>query len=333
MATVPGQEPEGYEAFLADLRSSGLLGGVGAEDAAQVVLGLFLHRISGGEAARLMAEFPYELQMLLGEVAPAQDAEAGRFGRDELVQSVARQLVVDPGPAEAIARAVFAATRVQLSDETAARVAHQLPADLREWWERPETPPLVSPEDLRDARLDEMVGEIIRALTCDEAFAWSALAEVLCALEHRLSGGEARLLAEELPWRLRQILRSCQPQAAEPPHPIGRKGFLEHLELRLDVDRGRAEQVAQAVFTAVRRNISPERARDVSAQLPSDLKALWWGRIRAAPPEEEKAREAEAAPEPMRLARALLYLSLGRVALRAAKALRRLALALSDRPR
>lgn len=286
-----------YEEYLADLRSGGVLGEIDPEVATRAVLGAFLRRVSGKEAARLVVELPAGLRALLRDLSPPVDLDAAHFSRDELTRKVASALTVEEPEAEAIVRTVLAAIRVQCSEERAGYLAGQLPADLRDVWLHPGVPPLLPPEDLGDARLDEMLEDVRRSLDCDEAFAWSALAETLCALEHRLSGGEARHLFEELPWRLRQVIRGCRPARADAAPRMGVRSFVEHLEARLGVDHRRAEHAILAVCGAVRQHISEEAARDVSAQLPMELKKIWWGKVaprarghaaRVTPPVEER---------------------------------------------
>ncbi|MHB8875777.1 MAG: DUF2267 domain-containing protein, partial [Myxococcaceae bacterium] len=260
------------------LRSSRMLGELSPEEATRAVLGLFLHRVSGGEAHRTLDELPPAVRELLGSEAPAREAQAAVFGRQELVRWVASRLGVDESRADSVIRAVFAAARLHCSEEQAARVAGQLPYGLRTMWFRPAVPPLVSPEDFLDERLDRILGHVRRALDCDEATAWRVTAQVLCQLERRLSGGEGAQLLEELPWRLRELMQVCRPRDGEPPVAGSLRSFVEAVASRLELDHAGAEGATRAVFEAVRNAISEKEARDVSGQLPGDLKALWWGR-------------------------------------------------------
>ena len=103
-----------------------------------------------------------------------------------------------------------------------------------------------------------------------------AAVAVLCTLEQRVSGGEARDVNDELPWALRDLLRHCELHPRSRPERFGRGEFLTRIseDLELD-DPAEAERISRTVLMAVRELLSEKETSDVIAQLPPDLQALW----------------------------------------------------------
>jgi uncharacterized protein (DUF2267 family) len=108
-----------------------------------------------------------------------------------------------------------------------------------------------------------------------EQRAAEAASAVLCALEQRLSGGEARDLDEELPWALRDLVRRCQQHPRARPQGTGRDEFVARVAGELELEPLQAERVVRDVFSAVRDLLSEQESSDVAGQLPADLRALW----------------------------------------------------------
>lgn len=98
---------------------------------------------------------------------------------------------------------------------------------------------------------------------------------VLCTLEQRLTGPEARDLNFELPWALRDLLRHCEIHPRARPEKIGRAEFLARVAEQLEVDEVQATAITRTVFARARTMISEKEASDVASQLPPDLAALW----------------------------------------------------------
>jgi len=98
---------------------------------------------------------------------------------------------------------------------------------------------------------------------------------VLCTLEQRLTGPEARDLNFELPWALRDLLRRCELHPRARPEKIGRAEFLARVAEQLEVDEVQAEAITRTVFASARAMISEKEAGDVASQLPPDLEPLW----------------------------------------------------------
>ena len=121
-----------YAAFIKDLCQAGNLDRPLAESAAVSVVGALIRRIQPTEAKDLEAQLPRRLV----EFLPRPDATPGprRFGRDELLQTVADDLGVEVAHVEPIIRAVFTTLRNHITEGEANDVEHNLPADLQALW-------------------------------------------------------------------------------------------------------------------------------------------------------------------------------------------------------
>jgi len=106
-------------------------------------------------------------------------------------------------------------------------------------------------------------------------------------LAERLSAGEARDIAEQLPGDLGKWLAS--ENGAEPFHA---DEFLRRIAEREEVDLATAERHAQAVFAALGRTVSPGEVSDMAAELPKDFGPL----LAAARAEAERLEPPEILP-------------------------------------
>jgi uncharacterized protein (DUF2267 family) len=102
-----------------------------------------------------------------------------------------------------------------------------------------------------------------------------AAAAVLRALRDRLTVTEAAQAAAQLPRELKRLW-STGRRAQLRPVKLRRREFLE----RVRVDGGltslqQSERVIDAVFAALKEQLSPGEAGDIVAQLPRDLKTQW----------------------------------------------------------
>lgn len=100
-------------------------------------------------------------------------------------------------------------------------------------------------------------------------------AGVLCRLERRMTGGQARSLDLELPWAVRDLLRSCPRDEAARPERFGARELVAALADDLKLDPAEAERAARLVLSTVRGLLSERESAAVLAQLPPDLQALW----------------------------------------------------------
>jgi uncharacterized protein (DUF2267 family) len=91
----------------------------------------------------------------------------------------------------------------------------------------------------------------------------------LTTLAERLSAGEARDVAEQLPSELRPWLTS-----EGGPEPFHVDEFLRRVAEREQVDPTTAERHARAVMAALGHAVSPDELHDMASELPKDFEPL-----------------------------------------------------------
>jgi uncharacterized protein (DUF2267 family) len=102
-----------------------------------------------------------------------------------------------------------------------------------------------------------------------------ATGAVLRALRDRLTPEEAAQAVAQLPRELKQLWASGRPALSQ-PLKLHRREFLERVRVDAGLkSRRQAEMVTDAVFAALKEQLSPGEAGDIAAQLPRDLKAQW----------------------------------------------------------
>src|SRR5678810_801134 len=100
-----------------------------------------------------------------------------------------------------------------------------------------------------------------------------ATAAVLHALRDRLTPDEAAQAAAQLPRELKALWGSGHPPLGRRPLKLHRPEFLERVRLEAGLTSTlQAEQVTDAVFAALKEQVSDGEADDIMAQLPRDLK-------------------------------------------------------------
>jgi uncharacterized protein (DUF2267 family) len=119
------------------------------------------------------------------------------------------------------------------------------------------------------------IDSLVRAGLGNAQAAEQAAVAVLCNLQQRISGGEARDMNDELPWALRDLLRRCELHPRSRPERFGREEFLVRIAEDLGSEDVDAERVARTVLASVRELLSEKEASDVLSQLPPDMQALW----------------------------------------------------------
>lgn len=120
---------------LDDIERSGALPvRIGAREAFSSVMCLFEQRLSGGDARDLLLGLPRALRPFVERCMLERREEPTTFGLEELSANVAADLGVELVEADAIVAAVIAAVTRALPEEELARVASQLPDDLRAVW-------------------------------------------------------------------------------------------------------------------------------------------------------------------------------------------------------
>jgi uncharacterized protein (DUF2267 family) len=98
---------------------------------------------------------------------------------------------------------------------------------------------------------------------------------VLCAVEQRIFGEEARDMEAQLPQRLTELLHSCERHEGAPPEKFGRAEMLQRVGQDLGLNPDAVEPIVRAVFAVIRERISEGEAEDVMNQLPHDIRDLW----------------------------------------------------------
>ncbi|HEY2991763.1 MAG TPA: DUF2267 domain-containing protein [Methylomirabilota bacterium] len=102
-----------------------------------------------------------------------------------------------------------------------------------------------------------------------------ATAAVLHALHDRLTPDEAAHAAAQLPGELKAMWAGAGP-ALDRPLKLHRREFLERVREEGGLANSiQAEQATDAVFAALKEQLSEGEADDIMAQLPRDLKWQW----------------------------------------------------------
>lgn len=102
-----------------------------------------------------------------------------------------------------------------------------------------------------------------------------AAVSVLCALEQRIFGEEARDMNAQLPRKLVELLHRCERHEGPPPRKFGRAELLNMVGQDLSLNPDAVEPVVRAVFSTLQDQISDGEAEQVMNQLPQDLRDLW----------------------------------------------------------
>jgi uncharacterized protein (DUF2267 family) len=89
-------------------------------------------------------------------------------------------------------------------------------------------------------------------------------------LAERISGGEARDLAAQLPDELRDYLLKDDA----PPQLLNAAEFVHEVRARAGVDDQWATEGARAVFTTLRDAVSDDEVEDLLSELPKDIRQL-----------------------------------------------------------
>jgi uncharacterized protein (DUF2267 family) len=131
----PVELPETHPIFAEIAKRTELPEGVDAARAFAVVIGKLSRRVTGGEARHLSKALPADVRPILEPSIRDREERPERFGREELLSTVARELHTDRP--ERIARAVIHAVEKFLSRTAFKHVRSQLPADLNELWTSP----------------------------------------------------------------------------------------------------------------------------------------------------------------------------------------------------
>jgi uncharacterized protein (DUF2267 family) len=119
------------------------------------------------------------------------------------------------------------------------------------------------------------VREHVDGLGMEEAK--QATAVVLRALRDRLTREEAEQVAAQLPAPLKEVWVTGD-RPGRRPVKLRRDEFLQRVKHEAGLLSGAAaRRLTEAVFSALKAQLSPGEAEDVVAQLPKDLKEIWTG--------------------------------------------------------
>ncbi len=115
--------------------------------------------------------------------------------------------------------------------------------------------------------------QFIKTVQREAAISWDeaerAVRSTLETLAERLSAGEARDIARQLPGDLGKWLAGSN--GAQPFHA---DEFLRRVAEREQVDLDTAERHARAVFLAIARAVKGRELKDMAAELPKDFEPL-----------------------------------------------------------
>jgi uncharacterized protein (DUF2267 family) len=124
-------------------------------------------------------------------------------------------------------------------------------------------------------KYDEFIARVAENVGVSSSEAEKLTSATLETLAERISGGEARDLAAQLPLPLQDAL---QP-ASEEAERFSFKEFVRRTAERAGMDAGVAEIAVDAVLVTLRDAVTPGEFDDVLSQLPQDFKRLGAPRI------------------------------------------------------
>lgn len=113
----------------------------------------------------------------------------------------------------------------------------------------------------------EFIDSVARRSATSPAQAEALTRATLQTLAERLTGGEARDLAAQLPREFREDL--CN--AREPAEPFGFAEFIQRVSARAGVDISGADRSVLAVFKTICTDVTSDEFDDIMAQLPEEF--------------------------------------------------------------
>lgn len=114
----------------------------------------------------------------------------------------------------------------------------------------------------------------------DSAYAKLATEAVLRTLHDRLTEGQADHIEAHLPKELKPLwsrgLTDRLVAMWRGPDKMTRSEFLDRVQRRAHLhDKNTSKDFTQGVFKALKKQLPPKDAENVSSQLPNDLRDLW----------------------------------------------------------
>jgi uncharacterized protein (DUF2267 family) len=117
----------------------------------------------------------------------------------------------------------------------------------------------------------EFIGTVEREAEVPWQTAERAASATLETLGERISGGEARYLAQQLPHGLREVV---DEHAGDGPQGFSAAEFLQRVQAREHVPIGQAQRHVRAVFAALRHTVSDDEIATLASELPRELEML-----------------------------------------------------------
>jgi uncharacterized protein (DUF2267 family) len=115
----------------------------------------------------------------------------------------------------------------------------------------------------------DFIGTVERKAELPHDAAEQAARATLETLAERISGGESRDIAEELPEELRGAM-----DGDPAPQSFTTQEFFQRVQRREHVPIRDAERHVGAVFAALRETVGPDEIADLASELPRELEAL-----------------------------------------------------------
>jgi uncharacterized protein (DUF2267 family) len=121
-----------------------------------------------------------------------------------------------------------------------------------------------------DMQYEEFITRVAQSAGVSQDTAAALTRATLATLAERISGGEARDLAAQLPARLQTPLMGAEEQAEK----FSFEEFVARTQDRAGVDAHIAEVGVEAVLATLRDAVSPGEFDDVLSQLPAEFHGL-----------------------------------------------------------
>lgn len=243
--------------------------GVSPEDAVRAVMCTFFQHVSADDVRGVFEALPKAVQPIVGVCIAHRGERRSRFGRDELVRRVGEHLHASKGDAEDVTSAVLIAVSARLPGGKIASAASRLPPDLQGLWIARRVALPSEPHPITLA-IERSVG------LPDGVDGLAAFATVVGLLTRRLTRGEARHVAENLPQDLAPLIDDYIDDRTESPAHFDHEEFLNLVARELDTDDvDEAEAVARAVFVSLEEYLRSDVYEHAMRQLPLRLQELW----------------------------------------------------------
>lgn len=135
----------------------------------------------------------------------------------------------------------------------------------RGWWNRE-----AGPATLTNMKYDDFISRVASGVGVGRSDAEKLTRAVLSTLAERITGGEARDLADQLPIPLQTPLLPAREEA----EAFDFVEFVRRVADRSGSDVNTAEMAVDVVFDVLRDAVTPGEFDDVLSQLPDDFKRV-----------------------------------------------------------